>query len=105
MTRLYRLALANVLATLALIALGSLARLQPAGSGCGNDWPRCNGSWLPALAWEPLVEYAHRGVAFTVIVLTVAIAILAARTKGASRNILFFATAGIGVEGAKVHVT
>jgi protoheme IX farnesyltransferase len=101
MTRLYRLALANVLATLALIALGSLARLHPAGSGCGNDWPRCNGNWLPALAWEPLVEYLHRGVAFTVIVLTVAIAMLVPRTKGAARNVRFFATAGIGVIAAQ----
>ncbi|MGH2618609.1 MAG: COX15/CtaA family protein, partial [Thermomicrobiales bacterium] len=97
MTRLYRLALANVVATLTLIALGSLARLHPAGSGCGNDWPRCNGSWLPALAWEPLVEYTHRGVALTVVVLTVATALLAFRTPGTSRNIRYFATGGLGV--------
>src|ERR687893_364712 len=82
MARVYRFALATVLSTLALIAIGSLARLHPAGSGCGNDWPLCNGSWLPPLAWEPLVEYAHRVVALTVIVLAATTAVTAFRTPG-----------------------
>ena len=77
MSRVYRFALATVLATLALIAVGGLARLQPAGSGCGNDWPRCNGSWAPPLAWAPLIEYLHRGIALAVIFLTLATAVAA----------------------------
>ncbi len=88
MSRLYRFALATVVATLALIAFGSIARLHPAGSGCGNDWPRCNGSWLPTLAWGPLVEYIHRGLAFSVLALSLAtmLTALAAReTPGAIR--------------------
>ena len=95
MTRLYRLAVATALATLALIAVGGLARLQPAGSGCGNDWPRCNGAWLPALAWAPLIEYLHRGIALGVILLTAATAIMALRTAGAPRNLRVFAIAGL----------
>ena len=95
MTRVYRFALATVLATFALIAVGGLARLQPAGSGCGNDWPRCNGSWLPPLAWAPLVEYLHRGIALTVIVLTVATALVAFRSPGTPRNVRLFAVAGL----------
>jgi protoheme IX farnesyltransferase len=95
MTRVYRFALGTVLATFALIAVGSLARLQPAGSGCGNDWPRCNGSWLPPLAWAPLVEYLHRGIALTVIVLTVATALVAFRFPGTPRNVRLFAVAGL----------
>jgi heme o synthase len=96
-TRVYRLALATVLATLALIALGSIARLHPAGSGCGNDWPRCNGSWLPPLGWEPLVEYAHRGVALAVIVFAAATAVVAVRAPGTSQWVRRFALASIGV--------
>jgi protoheme IX farnesyltransferase len=96
MTRLYRLALATVLATLALIAIGSLARLQPAGSGCGNDWPLCNGSWLPPLAWEPLVEYAHRIVAVTVITFAAATALAAFRTPEVSGRARLIAAAGLG---------
>jgi protoheme IX farnesyltransferase len=96
MTRLYRFALATVLSTLALIAVGSLARLHVAGSGCGNDWPRCNGQWLPPLGWEPLVEYTHRVIAVAVIVFAATTALTAFRTPGVSHKGRLFATAGIG---------
>ena len=96
MTRLYRFALATVLSTLALIAIGSLARLHSAGSGCGNDWPRCNGSWLPLLGWEPLVEYTHRVVAVAVIVFAVTTALIAFKTPGVPRKGRRFAVAGLG---------
>jgi len=96
MTRLYRFALATVLATFALIAIGSLARLHPAGTGCGNDWPLCNGSWLPALAWEPLIEYAHRVVAIIVIALAATTALTAFRTPRVSVKGRLLAAAALG---------
>jgi heme o synthase len=96
MTRLYRFALATVLSTLALIAIGSLARLHSAGSGCGNDWPRCNGTWLPPLGWEPLVEYTHRVVAVAVIVFAATTALIAFKTPGLSPKGRLFAAAGLG---------
>ncbi|HLL50247.1 MAG TPA: COX15/CtaA family protein, partial [Thermomicrobiales bacterium] len=95
MTRVYRFALATVLSTLALITIGSLARLHPAGSGCGNDWPLCNGSWLPSLAWEPLVEYVHRVIAVAVILFASGTALTAFRTTGASRQVRLFAAASL----------
>ncbi|MCC7025082.1 MAG: protoheme IX farnesyltransferase [Thermomicrobiales bacterium] len=95
MSRLYRFALATVIATLGLVAVGSLARLQPAGAGCGNDWPRCNGSWLPPLGWAPLIEYAHRAAALAVILLAVATLIVAYRSP-ASRRVRALASAGLG---------
>src|SRR5215216_1611309 len=95
MTRLYRFALATVLSTLALIAIGSLARLHPAGSGCGNDWPLCNGSWLPQLAWAPLVEYAHRVVAITLITFAAITALTAFRTPDVSGRTRLFAAIGL----------
>jgi protoheme IX farnesyltransferase len=95
MNRLYRFALATVLATVALIILGSLARLHPAGTGCGNDWPRCNGSWLPALAREPLVEYAHRGVALAVVALTVGTVVASFTTTCTVRRHRLLATAAL----------
>ena len=95
MIRLYRFALATVLSTLALIALGSLARLQPAGSGCGNDWPFCNGSWLPTLAWGSLVEYAHRVAAVAVFAFAAATALTAFRAPGASRGVRILAAASV----------
>ena len=96
MTRVYRFALATVLATFALIAVGGVARLHPAGFGCGNDWPRCNGGWLPALAWEPLVEYLHRAAALSVFALALATAAVAFRTPGVANRVRILATAGAG---------
>jgi protoheme IX farnesyltransferase len=96
MTRVYRLALATVITSLALIAIGGLARLQPAGSGCGNDWPRCNGSWLPSPGWAPIVEYAHRGAALTAVILAVLTALAAFRARDASRRVRLSAASGVG---------
>jgi heme o synthase len=95
MFRLYRFALATVLATLALIVLGSLARLHPAGSGCGNDWPLCNGSWLPSPGWASLVEYLHRGIALAVLVFASATAYATFCTPEASGRIRLLACAGL----------
>ncbi|HZA94090.1 MAG TPA: COX15/CtaA family protein, partial [Gemmatimonadales bacterium] len=95
MTRLYRFALATVLFTLALIAIGSIARLHPAGSGCGNDWPLCNGSWLPSAARESIVEYVHRVLAITVIAVAAATVLTAFRTSSATRNVRLFAAASL----------
>jgi protoheme IX farnesyltransferase len=96
MARLYRFALATVLATLALIALGSLARLHPAGSGCGNDWPLCNGGWGPARSWESFVEYGHRIVALTVVAFAAATAALSIATPGATARVRLLATTSLG---------
>jgi protoheme IX farnesyltransferase len=97
MTRLYRFALLTNIATFTLIALGSLARLQPAGSGCGNDWPRCSGSWLPGPGWPALVEYAHRLTALTVVLFALVTAVLAYTTPAASRRVRILATAAVGI--------
>ena len=96
MTRLYRFALATVLATLALIALGSLARLHPAGSGCGNDWPLCNGRWWPALNLESFVEYAHRVVAIAVVTLAAATAVASFATSCATKRMRLLSAASLG---------
>jgi protoheme IX farnesyltransferase len=95
MTRVYRLALAAVLATLAIVAFGSVARLLPAGSGCGNDWPRCNGSWLPPLGWAPLVEYGHRLAALSVIALSVFTVVAAFRSPEAPTRVRVLASVGV----------
>jgi protoheme IX farnesyltransferase len=97
MTRLYRFALLTNIATFTLIALGSLARLQPAGSGCGNDWPRCSGSWLPGLDWPALIEYVHRLTALTVVLLALVTAVLAYITPAASRRVRILATSAVGI--------
>ncbi len=57
---------------LVLIA-GVLVTKLDAGRGCGDDWPLCNGKFIPAYTLESFIEYNHRlisGIVGIVIVLT-----------------------------------
>jgi len=46
--------------TYALIVFGGIVRITGSGMGCGDDWPKCNGHWIPPMTFETLIEYAHR---------------------------------------------
>jgi heme a synthase len=46
--------------TYALIVFGGVVRISGSGMGCGDDWPKCNGRWIPALTLETFIEYMHR---------------------------------------------
>lgn len=39
---------------------GSLVTKTESGLGCGNDWPLCNGKWVPEYTLESIIEYLHR---------------------------------------------
>lgn len=97
MTRVYRLALATLLVTLALIVVGSVARLHPAGTGCGNAWPLCNGQIIPPLEWPALVEVAHRILAISVLLLALATTVAACITPAASARVRALAVSGLAV--------
>ena len=51
---------ATVLCVFAMLVLGGVVRVTESGLGCGDDWPLCDGSWLPALRSDAIIEYAHR---------------------------------------------
>src|SRR5262245_45305386 len=58
-----RLLGAAVVVTYALIVLGGAARLTNTASGCGGDWPLCDGRVIPPLSWATLgttIEFGHR---------------------------------------------
>jgi heme A synthase len=58
--RLGLIALFAALYTYALIVFGGIVRITGSGMGCGDDWPRCNGQWIPEFTLETLIEYTHR---------------------------------------------
>ena len=64
---LRRLALSSVLATFALIVLGGVVRVTGSGLGCGGEWPLCDGSLIPPLTKEDIIEYSHRLVASAIV--------------------------------------
>ena len=72
--RLQRLALSTAAAVYLLIVIGGVVRITGSGLGCGNDWPLCNGSLLPAPNAASIIEYTHRIVALAVTVLVLATA-------------------------------
>lgn len=43
-----------------VLIMGANVTATGSGDGCGNHWPLCNGSVLPADTFESFVEYSHR---------------------------------------------
>ena len=72
-------------ATYLLIVLGGVVRITGSGMGCGDDWPLCNGRFIPPLNdTAALIEWGHRLVAFGVSVLVIGLAALAVARRGAT---------------------
>jgi cytochrome c oxidase assembly protein subunit 15 len=69
--------------TCALIVFGGIVRISGSGMGCGDDWPKCNGRWIPAFTLETFIEYMHRllAVGIGVVVLVVFAYVLLQRTR------------------------
>ena len=58
---------ATVVSVFAMLVLGGVVRVTESGLGCGDDWPLCDGRWLPALRSDAIIEYAHRVAASFVV--------------------------------------
>ena len=77
--RLRAFAVAAVVLTFLLIAIGGLVRATGSGEGC-TGWPKCSASrWLPPLEYHAIIEYSHRMTAFLDVVLVGALAVVAWR--------------------------
>lgn len=55
-------ATATAIGMFIVLLMGARVTATGSGEGCGNDWPLCHGSWLPANTYESLTEYSHRFV-------------------------------------------
>jgi cytochrome c oxidase assembly protein subunit 15 len=45
-----------------VLIMGALVTKTESGQGCGEDWPLCNGKFIPSYTVESMVEYSHRFV-------------------------------------------
>lgn len=68
MTTLARLATLSVSLTYLHLVFGGVVRITGSGMGCGDHWPKCNGSWVPPFN-DPtvMIEWTHRLLALLVI--------------------------------------
>lgn len=84
-----RLAGVTLVATLALVAVGGLVRASDSGLGCLDSWPKCRGVWIPPAQTATLIEFSHRLLAATVVVLIGVMAFLAIRSHRDRPGILW----------------
>jgi len=57
-----RMAILSAVGMFIVLLMGARVTATGSGDGCGNDWPLCHGSFLPADTFESLTEYSHRFV-------------------------------------------
>jgi heme A synthase len=79
MTGFQRLAIGCCVIVFALIAIGGFVRATDSGLGC-EEWPRCNGSFIPEFEKEVLIEYSHRTTASITGLMVLSLAFLAWRS-------------------------
>jgi cytochrome c oxidase assembly protein subunit 15 len=59
----YRLlAWASFIGMFLVLIAGAIVTKTGSGRGCGDDWPLCNGKFIPAYTLESIIEYSHRMV-------------------------------------------
>lgn len=82
MRTIARVASAAVTFTYLHLVFGGVVRITGSGMGCGDHWPKCNGSWIPPFD-SPLVmiEWTHRLLALLVILSIAALVAVAWRRK------------------------
>jgi heme o synthase len=91
MTRFQKLALATAATTVTLFTVGGLVRGTGSGLGC-SSWPTCEpGRIFPTGTVHSLIEFSHRLLAFAVILLASATAIVAWLRHRGDRALLWSA--------------
>lgn len=87
MTKLARLATLAVALTYLHLVFGGIVRITGSGMGCGDHWPKCNGSWVPPFN-DPtvMIEWTHRLLALLVI-LSIVWLVASARAHGSEPGV------------------
>lgn len=79
-SRFAKLAWAVVAVNLLVIVWGAYVRASFSGDGCGDHWPLCNGSVIPATGvFKTFVEFTHRLTSGAALLLVVWLAVRAFR--------------------------
>jgi heme A synthase len=77
---LRRLSVTAVVVTYLQLTLGGIVRISGSGMGCGDNWPKCNGSWIPPFTNPTvMIEWTHRLMALLVVLTVASLAVLSRR--------------------------
>jgi len=80
-----------------VILQGAVVRATGAGAGCGRHWPTCNGEVIPlAHGSEALIEFSHRLLSLSVLLLGVWLVRRAWRLRREKPGFLVWAAASFG---------
>jgi heme A synthase len=111
--RMGRAALFAAVYTYLLVVFGGLVRITESGLGCGDDWPKCHGQWIPEFTLQTVIEYVHRllGVSIGLVIIALTIYVVKHRKRpgiGGQNGIalpIYIAMALVVVQGLLGAVT
>ena len=64
------------------VVFGAIVRISGSGMGCGNNWPKCYGYWIPPMSRPDLiVEVTHRYLASILSLTVMTLAVVAWRER------------------------
>lgn len=92
---LKRLAVLATLVMFLVMIAGSLVTKTDSALGCGNDWPLCNGQWVPEYTIESMIEYSHRFITGIAGIIVVAFSVWAWRRYKGNREVRALALFGL----------
>lgn len=89
-----RLSVAAVAVTYLQLMLGGIVRITGSGMGCGDHWPKCNGSWIPPFTQPTvMIEWTHRLMALLVVITVGSLLVAAWRAGNEPRALRVFRSA------------
>jgi heme A synthase len=77
-----RLSIAALIVACTHLVFGAIVRISGSGMGCGNNWPKCYGYWIPPFSRPDLiVEVSHRYLASILTLTVITMAFVAFRHR------------------------
>ena len=102
------LSVAMCIGMLLVLIMGATVTQTESGRGCGDDWPLCNGKFVPDYTITSIIEYSHRVVSGAVGLLVLFATIAAFKwinrrdAKVYASGALFFTVLQAGLGAAQV---
>ncbi|MGG3883119.1 COX15/CtaA family protein [Brevibacillus panacihumi] len=89
------LAVLSTIVMFIVMVAGSLVTKTDSALGCGNDWPLCNGKWVPEYTLASIIEYSHRLITGIAGIIVVIFSVLCWRAYRGNREVRSLAIFGL----------